>query len=66
MEHGRLKAREQYCWVVGRNVVMEEQLDENQNRRLRCMHADHCAKDGGCKNRLLTGAGGDARAVKSE
>lgn len=19
------------------------------------MHADHCAKDGGCKNRLLTG-----------
>lgn len=65
MEHGNTKAREQYCWVVGRNVVMEEQLDENQNRTLRCMHAGHCAKDGGCKNRLLAGEAGTAHGFKT-
>ncbi len=53
MERGYSKAREQYCWVIGRNVVMEEQMDEKDGLRLRCMNAGACEKAGGCKNRLL-------------
>ncbi len=55
MERGYSKAREQYCWVIGRNVVMEEQMDAQNGLRLRCMNAGACEKAGGCKNRLLRG-----------
>lgn len=55
MEYNCSKPREQYCWVVGHNVVMEERLDANRKRQLHCMHADSCEKKGGCKNRFLIG-----------
>lgn len=44
MEYNCSKPREQYCWVVGHNVVMEERLDANRKRQLHCMHADSCEK----------------------
>lgn len=66
MEYNCSKPREQYCWVVGHNVVMEERLDANRKRQLHCMHADSCEKKGGCKNRFLIGENSARQPVKPD
>ena len=65
MEYNCSKPREQYCWVVGHNVVMEERLDANRKRQLHCMHADSCEKKGGCKNLLLIGENSARQPIKT-
>ena len=66
MEYNCSKPREQYCWVVGHNVVMEERLDANRKRQLHCMHADSCEKKGGCKNRFLIGEKSALQPIKPD
>lgn len=53
MEHGKGQF-EQYCSVVGKNVIMEEQR-ENGIRKLHCMNEIHCRTADGCKNHYIEG-----------
>lgn len=47
------KANEQYCCVVGHNVILEETQKDGKRCILHCMHENECARDGGCKNRFV-------------
>lgn len=46
-------AYEQYCFVLGRNIVVEETLHEDGKREVLCTNHKHCLKDGGCKNQIF-------------
>lgn len=47
------KTYEQFCWVKGRNIVMEETVFHNGTRKVICTAVRDCEKSGGCKNRSL-------------
>ena len=44
---------EQFCFVLGRNVIFEETHYRDGRMIIRCANGMLCAKDGGCKNTLL-------------
>mgnify|MGYP003289573790 CR=1 FL=1 len=42
---------EQYCSIVGKNIILEETTYHNGNKRLRCLNFHKCDTTiGGCKN----------------
>ncbi len=41
---------EQYCWVMRRNIVLEETTFHNGTRKVSCMQAHLCRENGGCRN----------------
>ena len=47
------KTYEQFCWVKGRNIVMEETVFHNGLRRIICTSICDCENKGGCKNKSL-------------
>lgn len=47
------KTYEQFCWVKGRNIVMEETFFHNGERKVICTSIHECDNQGGCKNRSL-------------
>lgn len=47
------KAGEQYCCVVGRNVILEETEKNGKRFILHCMNEAECERNGGCKNRYV-------------
>lgn len=53
MEHEK-KRYEQYCAVVGKNVIMEEQYGGGI-RKLHCMHEQWCKENQGCRNHYIDG-----------
>ena len=48
------RAYEQYCWVLGKNIVFEETVYHNGTNAVRCTHFKECKADGGCKNAILS------------
>ncbi|NMP37192.1 MAG: hypothetical protein GX051_03565 [Clostridiales bacterium] len=44
---------EQYCSVLGKNVIMEEIMYHDGKKQVRCLNTIVCDKDGGCRNRIL-------------
>lgn len=44
---------EQYCTNFGANVVMEETLSCDGERKIRCTNEKCPSKDGVCQNKLL-------------
>lgn len=46
------KSYEQYCSVLGCNIVVEESI-YNGIRTLKCINEQNCAEFGGCKNRHI-------------
>ncbi|MBQ7637573.1 MAG: hypothetical protein IJS90_01555 [Clostridia bacterium] len=48
------RSYEQYCWVLGKNIVFEETVFHNGTTALRCTHFYECSNNGGCKNRILS------------
>ena len=49
-------AFEQYCSIVGKNVIIEEVfLKEKDKKEFNCMNIKNCEEHGGCKNRLFFG-----------
>ncbi len=47
------KTYEQYCWVKGKNIVMEETIFHNGTRKVICTAVCECENSGGCKNKSL-------------
>ena len=47
------KTYEQFCWVKQKNIVMEETLFHNGNRKIVCTNLNECNSCGGCKNKNL-------------
>ena len=47
------RAYEQYCWVQGKNVVMEETVFHNGVKRHTCKNFENCNREGGCRNEAL-------------
>ncbi len=47
------KTYEQYCWVKGKNIVMEETVFHNGERKVICTAVYECDQSGGCKNKSL-------------
>ncbi len=45
---------EQYCNIVGRNIILEETTYHDGNKKLRCLNLHKCAViNGGCKNHYV-------------
>ena len=53
MMESHSKTYEQFCWVKGRNIVMEETVFHNGNRKVICTSIHECDNLGGCKNKSL-------------
>lgn len=47
------KTYEQFCWVKQKNIVMEETVYHNGNRKVVCTNLGECDLCGGCKNSSL-------------
>lgn len=47
------KTYEQFCWVKGKNIVMEETVFHNGLRKVICTSVYECENSGGCKNKSL-------------
>ena len=43
------RAYEQYCWVRGKNVVMEETVFHNGTKAHACKSFAECQRQGGCR-----------------
>jgi hypothetical protein len=42
---------EQYCNIVGKNIILEETTYHNGNKKLRCLNHHKCRiSNGGCNN----------------
>ncbi len=41
---------EQYCNIIGKNVVIEELSFLNGKKKIRCLHSYKCTQRGGCTN----------------
>ncbi len=44
---------EQYCTVVGKNIILEETTYHDGNKSIKCLHCHDCDKVGGCKNKYV-------------
>ncbi len=46
---------EQYCNIVGKNVVIEEQTFHSGKKKIRCLHYHkyNCNEMGGCRNKYV-------------
>ncbi len=44
---------EQFCNVVGKNVVIEELRFQSGKRKVRCLHSYRCKDLGGCSNKYV-------------
>lgn len=44
---------EQYCNVVGKNVIIEELTFHNGRKKVRCLHSYRCKDQGGCTNKYV-------------
>ena len=44
---------EQYCTVIGKNIIMEETTFKDGRKKLRCLHRHGCSKNGGCQNKYV-------------
>lgn len=46
---------EQYCNIVGKNIIIHEQNLDDGRKKVRCLHYHkyHCDKSGGCKNKYI-------------
>lgn len=47
---------EQYCYVLNKNVVMEEIIYHNGKKELKCTNENACNEAGGCKNLIIKNA----------
>ncbi len=42
---------EQYCTIIGKNIILEETTYHNGSRKIRCLHSHKCENEsGGCIN----------------
>lgn len=42
---------EQYCTIVGKNIILEETTYHNGSKKIRCLNHHKCkAINGGCRN----------------
>ncbi len=45
---------EQYCNIIGRNIILEETAYHNGERKIRCLNAHKCkTMNGGCLNSFV-------------
>lgn len=46
---------EQYCCVVDKNIIIQEQNFTNGKKKVRCLHYHkyNCDKAGGCRNKYV-------------
>ncbi len=44
---------EQYCSIVGKNIILEETAFHDGKKQLRCLHCYKCSENGGCRNRFI-------------
>lgn len=51
--NGHSRTYEQYCCVMGKNVMMEETRYSDGTCLLHCGHHVICALTGGCRNTVL-------------
>ena len=47
------RAYEQFCWVLGKNIVFEETVFHNGTNQIACTHLKECMHNGGCRNEIL-------------
>ncbi len=45
---------EQYCSVVGHNIIIEETMFHNGTKSSKCLNKAACEKNGGCTNKILS------------
>ena len=62
MMESHSKTYEQFCWVKGKNIVMEETVFHNGLRRVICTSICDCENKGGCKNKSLKKLWGGEKA----
>lgn len=45
---------EQYCNIIGRNIILEETTFHNGSKKIRCLNAHKCeTMNGGCLNTII-------------
>ena len=45
---------EQYCAIVGKNVILSETSYYNGGKKIKCLHLHRCKRElGGCKNKFV-------------
>ena len=45
---------EQYCNIIGRNIILEETTFHNGCKKIRCLNAHKCeTMNGGCLNSII-------------
>lgn len=44
---------EQYCSIVGKNIILEETAYHNGKKSLKCLYCHKCSENGGCRNRFV-------------
>lgn len=55
-----LSSFEQYCTVVGRNIILQETTYHNGAKAIRCLNLHNCENIGGCKNKFVLARVGKA------
>ena len=45
---------EQYCSIVGKNIILQETAYYNGSKKVRCLNHNKCKHEfGGCKNKFV-------------
>ncbi len=48
-----LHTYEQYCCVLGKNIIIEEVVYHNGQKLLRCTQCTKCCEGSGCRNNTI-------------
>lgn len=54
MNNRHSRTYEQYCSIVGRNIIIEETMYHNGTKSAKCLNKNVCEKGGGCTNKILS------------